>query len=344
MVPDICRIPAPLCPGPGCSSHLVSRPWAHLSPPWSPWFTFAGSLPWSLHLLRPLHLRSFLRLVTRGMVVPEVQLFPPYNGAFRRDASYIPDPILRSPRDRARSGGRSRTGGAGALPLPASPVTSGQRLLRLDTRHVVLSSRPGKKASLLAAPGPPPPAAANRQLGRSGRAPEAQSGLKCAPGRPARAGERPGGKCEFLPVCLTAIKAAAGAEPPLGCAPPGNPLSWMLFEVGEGGGAGEEGKGRGRPGRSLCTHAAPARTAHLAPSALRSARPFLWEDNLLTRSQVGHLVPVPLTLQRPPGQPTAQSGFGGRTTPRPLEPLHNVGRLVGRGRAAEHGAGWPLST
>ncbi|XP_030673980.1 ADAMTS-like protein 2 isoform X4 [Nomascus leucogenys] len=59
----------------------------------------------------------------------------------------------------------------------------------------------------------------------------------------------------------------------------------MLFEVGEGGGAGEEGKGRGRPGRSLCTHAAPARTAHLAPSALRSARPFLWEDNLLTRSQ-----------------------------------------------------------
>uniref|UniRef100_A0A2K5NGV6 ADAMTS-like protein 2 n=1 Tax=Cercocebus atys TaxID=9531 RepID=A0A2K5NGV6_CERAT len=74
----------------------------------------------------------------------------------------------------------------------------------------------------------------------------------------------------------------------------------MLFEVGEGGGAGEEGKGRGRPGRSLCTHAAPARTAHLAPSALRSALPFLWEDNLLTRSQVGHLVPVPLTLQRPP--------------------------------------------
>ncbi|XP_063506071.1 ADAMTS-like protein 2 isoform X8 [Pongo pygmaeus] len=61
----------------------------------------------------------------------------------------------------------------------------------------------------------------------------------------------------------------------------------MLFEVGEGGGAGEEGKGRGRPGRSLCTHAAPARTAHLAPSALRSARPFLWEDNLLTRSQDG---------------------------------------------------------
>uniref|UniRef100_A0A2R9A798 ADAMTS-like protein 2 n=1 Tax=Pan paniscus TaxID=9597 RepID=A0A2R9A798_PANPA len=59
----------------------------------------------------------------------------------------------------------------------------------------------------------------------------------------------------------------------------------MLFEVGEGGGAGEEGKGRGRPGRSLCTHAAPARTAHLAPSALRSARPFFWEDNLLTRSQ-----------------------------------------------------------
>lgn len=63
-------------------------------------------LPRSLHLLRPLHLRSFLRLVTRGTVVPGLQLFPPYNGVVRRAASYIPDPILRSRRDRARSGDR----------------------------------------------------------------------------------------------------------------------------------------------------------------------------------------------------------------------------------------------
>lgn len=104
-----------------------------------------------------------------------------------------------------------------------------------------------------------------RQLGRPGCAPEARSGLKCAPGRPAgrRAGEQPGGKCEFLPVCLTAIKAAAPARPAAaGLRLPGNPLSWVRFEVEEGGsqGAGEQterGTARGPRRPSLPLHRAP---------------------------------------------------------------------------------------
>lgn len=98
-----------------------------------------------------------------------------------------------------------------------------------------------------------------------------------------RAGDQPGGKCEFLPVCLTAIKAAAPHSRHWAARLPGNPLSWVLFEVEEGGSKGEEEEG-GRQSPQL-SHAQPPP----APSTWRrlptATQPFLQEDNLLTRAR-----------------------------------------------------------
>lgn len=88
-----------------------------------------------------------------------------------------------------------------------------------------------------------------------------------------RAGEQPGGKCEFLPVCLTAIKADRPQSRHWAARLPGNPLSWVLFEVEEGGGQGEEEEGSEAEPTALCALSLP-HSEHLAPPARHGSAPF----------------------------------------------------------------------
>lgn len=172
-------------------------------------------------------------------------------------------PCLGVPETRPPSGGS------------ASAATPGQRPLPLDTGHATLGSGSGKAAALLAAPRP---SSSEQAAGPAWPGSRGAERVKvCA--RPLRAGEQPGGKCEFLPVCLTAIKAAALQSRHWAARCPGNPRSWVLFEVEEG---GSRRKGSAEPA-ALRTPAAPAH----APGAAcpRPPSPSPPEDNLLTRDR-----------------------------------------------------------
>lgn len=259
------------------------------------------------------------------------------------DASYTPDSILGSGRDWAPSGSRNPTDQAwgSALPPPTSPVTPGQWALCLDTRtrspvfwtwEGGLPAR-GRGSSQQAA-GPAWP-------GSRG----AERVKVCA--RPAggrREGEQPGGKCEFLPVCLTAIKAAAPRSCHWAARLPGTPSRGCSLKWRREAARGRRRKGeRPSPPPSAPRGSPAPRTWRRLPAA--EARPLSSEDNLLTPGQVGLLPAVPLPTAALLGhemQPQVHAWHP--RAPRGSRYVTGAG-LVGRGPDPPSvGAGGPLSS